>query len=66
MNNDLPERRADPPERDIIVCPDCGSENIIDNPYGRDDYQCLDCLYTFDEDEQECDYGYDTLVERDL
>ena len=64
INDDVPERDPNPPERDVIVCMVCDSQNIDECFDTREDYVCLDCGHKFDE--CEWDYGFDTLEERDM
>jgi len=33
-----------------IICPNCGSKNIIQTPIGKFTFKCLDCGFNWDEE----------------
>ena len=39
---------------DPVICPNCGSLNVIQTPEGKLTFKCLDCGFTWDEERIHC------------
>lgn len=37
-------------EGDPIICPQCGSENVVQTPEGKNTWKCLACNFSWNED----------------
>jgi len=37
-------------EGDPIICPNCGSENVVQTPEGNNTWKCLACNFSWNED----------------